>query len=171
MSLFKENTLVIIDEEGEIIYLPKMEGEKDHHEAYLRLDKLIPGILEGFESVLSTSQGFELANHVAAMGKVVIWPSNITDIETSPVIVTLPKPLCDKTGVSLLKILATLTGCELYANTSRFCRNKNANYITEEFSGIGEFADCYSRIAQYVDASKMINSLSQTTEEDIHKTR
>lgn len=164
-----ENVLIVIKEDGEIIYLPRVEGEKDHHEAYERLSKLIPGLLDGFEMELNESPGFELANHVAATGRAVIWPSDITDAETTMFVVTLPKPLSNNTALSVSNLLPVLIGREVYANTAHFSGFKNTGYINEEFPCDGTYIDAECKIMQYIKASMALNSLSTETEEDIRR--
>lgn len=165
-DIFEDNVLIVIKENGEIIYLPRIEGEVDHHESYGRLAELIPGLLDGFQMELKASPGFELANHTAATGRAVIWHSIIQDIDNSMFIVTLPKPLSDKTALALPSVLPYLKDREVYANTAHF---SGAGCIHEEFPCDGTYADAENKIGQYIEASMALNSLSTETEEDIRR--
>lgn len=169
-EIFKTTSLILIDEEGNVICLPRKEGEKYHSEAYLRLNELVPGLLDGYPQELSTSAGYELANHTAAGGRVIIWPSDLINPANAMTIITLPKPILNNQSYSLMDVLPQLKGSDFYAaNTANYNKGNLATPTSESLNTDGTYESLMHAIIQFIQVSQELNSLSQKLDSDIRK--
>ena len=106
MDILEKNCIILITKEGDLVPVPRVEGEKNHSQAYMRLGEQVPELLDEFPYDLKVSGGYELANYAAASGNVVIWPSNINYSDN--IIVTIPKNISDTSCDVLESILPAL---------------------------------------------------------------
>ncbi len=156
--------ITIISSDGEITEIPKVQGEKDHSEAFARACVLIPGLLDDFQDDPKKSGGFEHARFVAATGNVVIWPTNINNDQM--MIISLPKDPTAEQMATTIKLLPTLREKEVYANVCRFKKPRSPIIVSETLSSTGDFLEAYGKIVSYFNKINDMNSmLTQPKEE------
>ena len=156
--------ITIISSDGEITETPKLEGEKDHSEAFARACVLIPGLLDDFQDDPKKSGGFEYARFVAATGNVVIWPTNINNDQM--MIISLPKDPTPEQMTTTIKILPTLKEKEVYANVCRLKKPRSSVIISETLSSSGDFLEAYGKIVSYFNKVNDMNSMLTHREEE-----
>ena len=155
-NFFKENCLVLIDENGKIFAVPRIQGEKNHSEAFSRLEKLIPDILVGFpDEKRNQSGGYEFSSFVAANGKVVFWPSDINNPEN--MIVTLPQVPENIQGRQVENIFPALEEFSVYACTAHFRKPRSPKIVTTPLCSSGDFEETYNKVKNYLSLSAMLN--------------
>lgn len=167
-DVLKKYCLIMIDQEGEVYYLPRVVGEKNHTQAFLRLQEYVPGLLDGYVENINKSGGFELASYVAANGNIIIWPCDI-NLLSNTIIFTLPKPMENLSGESLQKLIPCLelSNYEVFVSSARFKNKRSPKVITDSLSSKGDYQDALNAIDQYIELSKKIDSLGSVTEKDI----
>lgn len=159
-----DSIITIISPDGEKTEVPKVQGEKDHSEAFARARVLIPGLLDDFQCDPKKSGGFEYACFVAATGNVVIWPTNINNDQM--MIVSLPKVPTTEQMATTIEELPTLKEKKVYANVCRFKKPRSPIIVSETLSGTGDFLDAYGKIVSYFNKITDMNSmLTQPKEE------
>lgn len=170
-NIFRENCLVVIEDNGEIISLPRIQGEKNHGCAFTRLEKLIPDILSGYNGERDTSSGFELANFVAANGRVIFWPTNINDPEY--MIVTLPQIPSVLQSNHVEKIFPMLNDFSVYVNTAHYKSPRSPRIISTPLCSSGDYSDAEKKVMNYLCLSSMLNEPQHIAEfqTDISKGR
>ncbi len=144
-----------MEKDGNVVFLPRIEGEKNHGCAFTRLEEVIPNILFGYAGDRNFSSGFELANFVAANGRVVFWPSNINNPEF--MIVTLPQTSTDEQVNEVTKIFPQLKGYYVCANTAHFKNARSSKVVSITLSSSGDFDKAERAVLNYFSLSSMIN--------------
>ena len=76
-SNYDKKILYVIDRDGNIISVPKVEGETDHYEPYSRLNKMLGGMLG---KITKYDTGLNLPNIVSKHGFINISPLLIDDL-------------------------------------------------------------------------------------------
>ena len=164
-KFFNENAIVVFTQDGEVVVLPRISGERNHTQAFIRLERLIPDLLAGYQNDFQTSGGFELASFVGASGSAIIWPSDVN--RSDILIVTLPKILLSVQCERLREYLPLLKGYDVYASVARFKNNRSPKIIKESLSDSGKCDDAIAKVESYIDKSQMLNEMSEETNIDI----
>lgn len=155
-NTFQENCLVVIDEEGRIIAVPRIPGEKNHGEAFSRLEKLVPDILAGFpDEKRNQSGGYEFSSFAAANGMAVFWPSDINNPEI--MIVTLPQVPENKQSKQVEYVFPALAEFSVYVCTAHFKSSRSPRIITTSLSSSGDFIKAFEKLRDYLAISTMLN--------------
>lgn len=164
---FYRNIVILFTQDGEILCLPREMSEVNHSQAYQRLEKMVPGLLDGFEENLKKSGGYELSSYVAANGDAILFPSNINNSDM--MVLALPKPMEDKVGEKVLEFLELIPGIQLYVYASRFKNLRSRKVVHEFMSNNGDYNHALNKVREYCETSKELNSLGQISDEDIRK--
>ena len=105
-DIFKENSIILIKEDGNIVSLPKLDGFEFHTDAFLRLKEMVPDAFISDELDIQSLNGMEIANHIAANNHAIIWT---TDFDEPDVIVaTLPKKVNENISKGVLSLFPNL---------------------------------------------------------------
>ena len=163
---FDENSITIIEEDGNIVNVERIAGEKDHNMAYSRAQKKIPKLLDGYNVELNKSGGYDISCYIAATNKVVIWPTNIND--PSLQIVSMPLILTSCQCKNLKKFLPYLVNYEVYAAISNFKKIGSDKVITKSIS-TNDSLMTIEKIYDYIKKFEIINSIGQEITGDIRE--
>ena len=166
---FKKNSLLFIDENGNNIVIPRVEGEKNHEQAYTRVSNIYPQLMKDYEQDINISGGMILASYLASKNIIVVWPANLENPDF--LIVTLPDRITNIQGEQLqhfikeqkiydkYNVLATISAYT--GNVDDLCWKVLSDSET----------DTKEKINNYIKLQKKLNAMSTITTEDIRKTR
>ena len=155
-NLFIENCLIIINEDGTVTKVPRVLQERNHKNAFFRLNKENPSALTYFPwEELYHCDGYEFANYVAAIGKVIFWPSDINNPEN--MIVTLPQVPENIQGRQVENIFPALEEFSVYACTTHFRKPRSPKIVTTPLCSSGDFEETYNKVKNYLSISAMLN--------------
>lgn len=156
-DFFEENSILVIDSDGKAIALPRVEAESNHSQAFLRLEKEFPGILDDYPEDIKSSGGFELASFIGAHGFAVIWPSDINN--PNIMIVTLPYMTLPAQGRTVCGYLPFLEGRDVYASVVRFKKYRSSKVVKESLAGSGDYFEAVDKITDYVRKAEMLHEM------------
>lgn len=148
-NLFIENCLIIINEDGTVTKVPRILQERNHRNAFFRLNKENPSALTYFPwEELYHCDGYEFANYVAAIGKVIFWPTSIDSPEY--MMVTLPEIPTNKQEQSIYHIFPLLKKSVVDSYVTHFDSPYTLDFIVKELSSSGNYEDALRGIVNYV---------------------
>ena len=148
-NLFIENCLIIINEDGTVTKVPRVLQERNHKNAFFRLNKENPSALTYFPwEELYHCDGYEFANYVAAIGKVIFWPTSIDSSEY--MMVTLPKIPTNNQEQSIYHIFPLLKKSIVDSYVTYFDSPYTLDFIVKELSSSGNYEDALKGIVNYV---------------------
>lgn len=148
-NLFIENCLIIINEDGTVTKVPRVLQERNHRNAFFRLNKENPSALTYFPwEELYHCDGYEFANYVASIGKVIFWPTSIDSPEY--MMVTLPEIPTIKQEQSIYHIFPLLKKSIVDSYVTRFASPYTLDFLVKELSSSGNYEDALKGIVNYV---------------------
>lgn len=148
-KLFIENCLIVINEDGTITKVPRVMQERNHRDAFFRLNRENPSTLTYFPwEELYHCDGYEFANYVAAIGKVIFWPTSIDSPEY--MMVTLPEMPTNKQVQSIYNIFPLLKKSIVDSYVTHFTSPYTLEFVVKELSSSGNYDDALRGIVNYV---------------------
>lgn len=148
-NLFIENCLIIINEDGTVTKVPRVLQERNHRNAFFRLNKENSSALTYFPwEELYHCDGYEFANYVASIGKVIFWPTSIDSPEY--MMVTLPEIPTIKQEQSIYHIFPLLKKSIVDSYVMRFASPYTLDFLVKELSSSGNYEDALKGIVNYV---------------------
>lgn len=161
-DFFEDNVFLLIRNDGEVVILPRVKNEKNHCDAFKRLEKLVPGIFYGFNEEEQPKSGFEYSAFLGAVGDVIIWPTNINLPET--LVVTMPKILSSNQVTKLKEFYFILNNHVVFVNIAGFKNKSLVRVIKDTISNSGEAEEAVKSIEEHIDNSKKIRGSYQKLE-------
>ena len=167
-NFFEKNSLLFIDENGNNIVIPRVQGEKNHEEAYTRVSTIYPNLMKDYEQDISISGGMILASYLASKKIIVVWPSSLENSDY--LIVTFPQRI---TNIQCEQLQQFLKEQKIYdkhtvlATISSYYGNENETFF-EILCDNG--IDAKTKINNYIKLQRKLNEMSTPTTEDIRKT-
>lgn len=166
-NYFEKNSLLFIDENGNNIMIPRVQGEKNHEQAYTRVSNIYPNLMKDYEQDITISGGMILASYLASKKIIVVWPSSLEDSEY--IIVTFPQRITNIQGEQIQQFLKEQKIYEKHtvlATISSYSGNIDETFFEVLCdSGI----DAKTKINNYIKLQKKLNEMSTPTTEDIRK--
>ena len=160
-SYFYENGLSIVLPDGKVENIKRDFNEKSHSDLFLRANKKIPGLLEGFNLDPKISGGYEFSCYLAANNNTVFCPSNVND--NSIMIVTMPKYPSKNQIKEIKRLFKELKNQEVYVLLCSFKKKKKSKVFIDRLSSSGEFLDAYDKVMNYLNKIEAINDILEDT--------
>ena len=138
-NYWKNNVMVVVDQEGKIVKIPRKENEMNHIEVLKSANLIQKDILEGFDWNQNMTGGFELTSFIAANGNAIIWPSNIN--EDFWMIISVPENGTVSQYQTISELLETLSDKKVIIMSVRYkkANNKKSKIIQEGISISGDY--------------------------------
>ena len=132
-DIFKENSIILIKEDGNIVSLPKLDGFEFHTDAFLRLKEMVPDAF------------------IAANNHAIIWT---TDFDEPDVIVaTLPKKVNENISKGVLSLFPNLLDKVVMVNNAWY--NDSCNVDGCLLYEDGDSIEALQIIKDYVENSNV----------------
>ena len=151
-NLFKENSLIVLNEDKTITKIPKKLHDKNHREVFFKLKEENPSALIYFPwEEIYHCDGYEFANYVASIGKVVIWPTCIDNPEY--IMITLPEKPNNNQKLSIYNIFPLLKEFTISSYVTQFYSPYTLDFITKELTSLSNYEDALKEITNYLEES------------------